>query len=45
MVTFVKFSNVMFRGLGFCAMIVPGGGVLPPSSRVPCLSVERNGFG
>ena len=31
----------MSRGLGFCAMIVPGGSVLPPLSRVPCLSVEE----
>ena len=31
----------MSRGWGFCAMIVPGGGFLPPSSRVPCLSLEE----
>ena len=31
----------MSRGLGFSAMIVPGGVFLPPSSRVLCLSVEE----
>ena len=37
----MKLSNFISRGLGFCAMIVPGGAFLPPSSRVPCLSVEE----
>ena len=30
----------MSWGLGFRAMIVPGGAFLPPSSRVLCFSVE-----
>ena len=30
----------MSRGLGFCAMIVPGGAFLRPSSRVLCLFVK-----
>ena len=37
----MKFSNFISRGLGFCAMIVPGGAFLPPSGRVPSLSVEE----
>ena len=50
--TFVKFSNFMSRGWAFDSLFCPegrvfvhndcpGGGYLPPSSHVPCLSLEE----